>query len=192
MRGRFGYRSAEPCLRRDFDNRCAYCGVHEKAIGGPQAFCIDHFKPRGKGGSTNDYNNLYWVCVPCNLNKHDKWPTPEQRRQGYRFADPCREQDIGVHFEGSRDGLLQPLTPCGEYHVSMLRLNRLWLRELRRDRAHKQSHLNEALQLLHSLGLALETRPEETITGVERRMLSFLHQEIETLQSDLAAAISLA
>ena len=39
----------------------------------------------------------------------------------------------------------------------MLRLNRQWLCELRRERVHKQSHLNEALQLLHSLELAIET-----------------------------------
>ena len=191
MRGRFGYRSAEPYLRKDFGYRCAYCGVHEKTIGGAQAFCIDHFKPRSRGGHSNDYNNLYWVCIPCNLNKHDKWPTREQQRKGYRFADPCHEQDIGVHFVGSHDGRLQPLTPCGEYHVSMLRLNRQWLCELRRERVHKQSHLNEALQLLHSLELAIQARPEENISRVERRMLSFLQQEIEALQSDLASAISL-
>ena len=93
MRGRTGYRNAEPHLRRDFGFRCAYCSVHEQIKGGPKAFCIDHFKPRSKGGPVNDYTNLYWVCIPCNMIKHDKWPTDEQLRRGYRFADPCREQD---------------------------------------------------------------------------------------------------
>ena len=50
MRGRTGYRNAEPHLRRDFGFRCAYCGVYEQIKGGPQAFCIDHFKPQSKGG----------------------------------------------------------------------------------------------------------------------------------------------
>ena len=44
MQGRTGYRNAVPYLRRDFDFRCAYCGIHEQMKGGPQAFCIDHFK----------------------------------------------------------------------------------------------------------------------------------------------------
>jgi len=72
MTGRDGYRKAEPYIRRDFDYRCAYCLVHEQQLGGPKAFCIDHFKPRSKGGRVNDYTNLYWACVPCNLFKHDK------------------------------------------------------------------------------------------------------------------------
>ena len=90
--------------------------------GGPQAFCIDHSKPRSRGGPINDYINLYWVCIPCNMIKHDRWPTSEQLRQGYRFADPCREQDVGIHFVESDDGLLQPLTTCGEYHDKNIRL----------------------------------------------------------------------
>ena len=191
MRGRDGYRNAEPYLRSDFGYRCAYCGVHERAMGGAQAFCIDHFKPRSRGGASNDYTNLYWVCIPCNSNKHDRWPSREQRRKGYRFADPCREQDLGVHFVGSHDGLLRPLTPCGEYHVSVLRLNRLWLCELRRERLHKQSRLDEALQLCQSLELAIETQPSDAAAEMKHRMLAFLYQEIEALQNDLAVAISL-
>ena len=105
MRGRTGYRNAEPHLRRDFGFRCAYCRVHEQIKGGPQAFCIDHFKPRSRGGPVNDYTNLYWVCIPCNMIKHSKWPTNEQLRRGYRFADPCREQDAGIHFIESGKGL---------------------------------------------------------------------------------------
>ena len=79
--------------------------------------------------------------------KHDKWPTSEQLRQGYCFADSCREQDVGVRFVESDGGLLQPLTACGEYHVSTLRLNRAWLRQHRRDRIQKWTRLNEAYQL---------------------------------------------
>ena len=189
MRGRAGYRNAEPYLRRDFDYRCAYCCVHEQQMGGSQAFCIDHFKPRSRGGLVNDYTNLYWACIPCNMIKHDKWPTREQLRQGYRFADPCSEQDGGVHFVESDEGLLQPITPCGEYHVSMLRLNRPWLQKLRRERGHKQSRLNEAHQLRKELEQAVKARPADATTEIRHRLLSFLHQEIEALQSELAVTI---
>ncbi len=189
MRGRVGYRNAEPYLRRDFDFRCAYCGVHEKIKGGPRAFCIDHFKPRSRGGSVNNYNNLYWVCIPCNIIKHDKWPTREQLRRGYRFADPCREQDVGVHFVESEDGLLQPLTLCGEYHVSTLRLNRAWLQQHRQDRIQKWARLNEAYQLRDELERTIATRPLDDATRMMQRLLSFLSQEIEVLRSELTVAI---
>ena len=189
MRGRTGYRNAEPYLRRDFGYRCAYCGVHEEIKGGPQAFCIDHFKPRSRGGAVNDYANLYWVCVPCNMIKHDKWPTKEQLDQGYRFADPCFEQDGGIHFVESGDGLLQPLTRCGEYHISTLRLNRAWLQQHRRDRIHKWSRLNEADQLRRDLEHTIDVRPADEATQMMHSLLSFLSQEIEALRSELAIAI---
>ena len=189
MRGRVGYRNAESNLRRDFDFRCGYCGVHEQMMGGPQAFCIDHFKPRSKGGLVNDYSNLYWVCIPCNMIKHDKWPTDEQLRQGYRFADPCSEQDAGVHFVESDDGLLQPITPCGEYHVSTLRLNRSWLRQHRRERMQKWERLNEAYQLWLEFEHNVEALPTDEASQMMRRLLSFLFHEIEALRRELALAI---
>ena len=79
MTGRRGYLKAREYLRRDFENRCAYCMIHETQGGGAEAFWIDHFKPRSKGGYVNDYNNLYWACMP----------SPPERRKGYRFADLC-------------------------------------------------------------------------------------------------------
>ena len=189
MQGRVGYRNAEPYLRQDFNYRCAYCGVHEQLKGGPQAFCIDHFKPRSKGGAVNDYNNLYWVCIPCNMIKHDKWPTSEQRRRGYRFADPCREQDYGVHFVESDEGGLQPLTQCGEYHISMLRLNRAWLQQRRQERTHKWMRFREASQLQDELKRIVEACPLNAETQIIHRLLSFLSQEIAALQSELTVAI---
>ena len=137
----------------------------------------------------NDYTNLYWVCIPCNMIKHDKWPTSEQLNRGYRFADPCREQDAGIHFVESDDGLLQPLTPCGEYHISMLRLNRSWLQQHRHDRNQKWIRFNEAYQLQVELEGAVEVRPVDDATRMMQRLLSFLSQEIDALRSELAVAI---
>ena len=189
MRDRMGYRNAEPYLRRGFDFRCAYCAIHEQTKGGSQAFCIDHFKPRSRSGPVNDYTNLYWVCIPCNMIKHDKWPTSDQLRRGYRFADPCREQDAGVHFIELDNGLLQPLTPCGEYHISTLRLNRSWLQQHRRDRTQKWTRLNEAHQLQVELESVIEARPVDDATQIMSHLLSFLSLEIEVLRSELAVTI---
>jgi hypothetical protein len=121
--------------------------------------------------------------------KHDKWPTDEQLRRGYRFADPCREQDAGIHFIESGNGLLQPLTPCGEYHIATLRLNRAWLQQHRRDRIQKWTRLNEAYQLQIELQRAIEARPADDATRMMQRLLSFLSQEIEALRSELAVTI---
>ena len=121
--------------------------------------------------------------------KHNKWPTSEQLRRGYRFADPCREQDVGIHFIESDDGLLQPLTPCGEYHISTLRLNRSWLQQHRRDRTQKWTRFNEAHQLQIELERAIEARPADDATRMMQRLLSFLSQEIEALRSELAVTI---
>lgn len=121
--------------------------------------------------------------------KHDKWPTSEQQHQGYRFADPCREQDVGVHFAETDDGLLQPLTACGEYHVSTLRLNRAWLREHRRDRTQKWERLNEAYQLQIELQHSIEARPTDDATRIMQRLLSFLSEEIQALKNELTVAI---
>ena len=108
--------------------------------------------------------------------KHSKWQTREQLRRGYRFADPCREQDAGIHFIESADGLLQPLTPCGEYHIFTLRLNRSWLQQHRRDRTQKWTRFNEAHQLQIELERAIEARPADDATRMMQRLLSFLSQ----------------
>ncbi|MXY26781.1 HNH endonuclease [Candidatus Poribacteria bacterium] len=189
MQGRMGYRNAEPYLRQDFDYRCAYCGAHEQLKGGPHAFCVDHFKPRSKRGPVNDYSNLYWVCIPCNMIKHDKWPTSKQRRRGYRFADPCREMDYGVHFLESDEGFLKPITACGEYHISMLRLNRAWLQQHRQERTRKWTRFTEASQLYEELKRIIEARPTNAATQMMRRLLTFLSEEIKALRSELAVAI---
>ena len=199
MTGRDGYRKAEPYFRRDFDYRCAYCMVHEQQLGGTKAFCIDHFKPRSKGGHSNDYVNVYWSCIPCNLFKHNKWPTEEQSNKGHRFAEPCREQDYGVHFVESDDCELLPQTPCGEYHVLTLRLNRAWLRRLRFERNQKKERLNEALALLDEIERRVTAQAEDVLlsnraeseTELKLRLLSFLRNEIEALRRELSIAIPL-
>lgn len=188
MTGRDGYRKAEPHLRRDFDYRCAYCMVHEQQVGGTEAFCIDHFKPRSKGGEVNNYSNLYWACIPCNMFKHDKWPTAEQEKKGYRFADPCREKDYGVHFVESDSAELLPQTPCGEYHVLSLRLNRAWLCQLRVERKRKQERLSEAFALQEELEQEIISREDEE-AEVKLRLLSFLREEISALQRELTVSI---
>lgn len=182
MRGRDGYLKGREYLRRDFNYRCAYCMIHEQQIGGAEAFSIDHFQPRSKGGPVNDYANLYWVCSVCNRIKSESWPTPAERRQGMRFADPCREPDYGVHFSENGNGELVPQTRCGAYHVLTLRLNRSSRVAYRRERNRLAAQFAESVALLEQV-------EQEPTTNLNLRIIAHLQQEIEFLQSELAVAI---
>jgi hypothetical protein len=190
MTGRHGCLKTREHLRRDFQYRCAYCMIHEQQGNGPDAFWIDHLKPRSKGGCVNAYANLYWSRFPCNHFKGNHWPTAAQRRQGQRFADPCQEQDYGVHFVENESGELAPQTPCGAYHVTALRLNRPRLTHPRLLRNAKQQHLAEVLALQQELERAVAMR-----SGAEaedrQRLLTFMRREIESLQAKLSVAIPL-
>jgi hypothetical protein len=130
----------------------------------------------------------YWACVPCNLAKGNKWPTPTQRRKGYRLADSCREQDYGVHFVEDAVGKLVPQTPCGEYHIVALQLNRDRLQELRLLRNQKQTRLNDALVLQQELERSI-TPQSDAEAEAKRRLLAFVQREIEYLQAELAVSI---
>ncbi len=182
MRGRDGYLKAREHLRRDFSYHCAYCMIHEQQIGGVEAFSIDHFHPRSKGGRVNDYANLYWACAGCNCIKSESWPTPVARRRGARFADPCREQDYGVHFIENGQGELVPRTRCGDYHVLSLRLNRSSRIAYRRARNRLTLRLAEADTLVERL----EWQPA---TDLKRAIIAHIRQEIEWLRAELTIAI---
>jgi hypothetical protein len=182
MMGRDGYFKAREHLRRDFNYRCAYCIVHEQKVGGMETFTIDHFHPRSQGGRVNDYANLYWACVGCNRFKGESGTTTAERRQGVRFADPCREQDYGVHFVENEQSEMVPQTRCGEYHVLTLRLNRASPMVYRRACNRLIAQLAEAVALLERL----EQKPA---TDLNREIIAYIHAEIEFLQAELSVAI---
>lgn len=149
MQGRRGYEAAKDSLQLDFDHRCAYCMIAEaQHTDGADGFQIDHFMPVARGGAVNDYDNLYWSCSRCNSWKHDHWPTLVEWAAGYQYVDPCLERDYGVHFVEDADGVLQPQTRSGEYHVRRIRLNRDSLVELRRVRREQARKLDDARRLL--------------------------------------------
>jgi hypothetical protein len=173
MRGRDGYLKARELLRRDFDYRCAYCMIHEQQAGGPESFSIDHFRPRSKGGRVNDYANLYWTCIGCNRNKGHTWSTPSERRRGFRFADPCQEQDYGVHFVENDQGELVPQTLCGEYHLKLLRLNRPSRVARRRERNEFMAQFTEVASLIQRL-------EKETATPLITQVATFRKRPSET------------
>lgn len=61
-------------VRRAYQHRCGYCGVHENEAGCELE--IDHFRPVSKGGG-DESENLVYCCTACNRHKADFWPTAE-------------------------------------------------------------------------------------------------------------------
>jgi uncharacterized protein (TIGR02646 family) len=182
MTGSRGYLRAREHLRRDFENRCAYCMIHERQADHEEGFWIDHFQPKSKGGRANQYANLYWACIACNRTKGDSWPSADQRARGFRFADPCREQDYGLHFVEDDSGYLVAQTPCGEYHIWKLRLNRESRVKRRRERSERAAKLEEALVLVRSLG-------NRALEPLERQALDQIISLLRELEAELQFAI---
>jgi 5-methylcytosine-specific restriction endonuclease McrA len=53
--------------------KCFYCGI--KLVN--RAVTVDHFIPKSLGGSS-DLSNKVAACGPCNWNKSNRMPTPDE------------------------------------------------------------------------------------------------------------------
>jgi hypothetical protein len=81
-------------------------------------------------------------------------------------------------------GYLVPQTPCGEYHIWKLRLNRESRVKRRRERRERAAKLEEALVLAKSLGnLVLDSQ--------ERQAVDQLILLLQELEAELEFAIPL-
>lgn len=145
------YTKYKPYLRLDFRWRCGYCGMHEVNWGGATHFHIDHFDPKSLSPEhINSYPNLYYACDVCNRYKGARWPDSDQRGQGYRFFDPCADF-ASRHFRDDGTGHLYSLTPCGDYSIKVIRLDRQQLRNMRRERRELTQRYREGLRQLRAL-----------------------------------------
>ena len=129
------YRRALPELRRDFEDRCAYCMRHIAHMG-ETAMAIDHFDPRRKQDSRQAYKNLFLADGVCNTAKSDTWPSNSEQHKGMRFLNCCEEWDYGDHMVEDPDThLLIGITPAGRYQIAQIDLNAPHLVKERTDRA---------------------------------------------------------
>lgn len=127
------YRKALPELRRDFDDRCAYC---MRRIGTKSDMHIDHFDPRKKNDKIQVYANLFLSDEHCNCAKSNMWPTDEEIAQGYRFLNCCEEVDYGnVIFEDPKTHELVGTTSAAIYHIEAIDLNDPGLIAARKSRS---------------------------------------------------------
>ena len=137
-------------IRGLYDFRCGYCGVTEIEAGGQLE--VDHFCPRSQGGP-DTLDNLVYACRTCNAFKGAYWPLPGAGTD-VMLLHPRRD-DLAAHIGWPADGRLVGLTERGSLHIHRLRLNRVQLVELRRERAEAQ-RLREALE--HNTGAEAQLR----------------------------------
>jgi hypothetical protein len=105
-------------VRERFCARCAYCGVHEDAVGA--TLTVDHYRPRVHGG-TDEEDNLVYCCARCNEHKGAYWH--EHDPPHVRLLHPGQD-DLTQYLHESDDGRIIGLAPEGEFFVQRLRLNR--------------------------------------------------------------------
>ena len=107
---------------------------------------VDHYQPVSKGGD-NQNENLVYACVRCNLYKSDYWATEDDINAGHFVLHPQHDK-IEQHFqENELTGELEALTETGQFHITLLDLNRLQLI------AHRQRVWIQSLsdEIQHSL-----------------------------------------
>ena len=172
------YLRYRPLLRQDFQNRCAYCLLHEYYLGGESGCCIDHHRPvRGPSGRSDlvaTYSNLYWCCRECNENKGDTWPSNDDYNSGLRFLDPCQpEDDHNSHWRVREDGSLEAISRTGLYTIERLKL---WRPFLQHHRARMYRLLEEARSLERLLGTK---RMTDSQRNTVRRRLSEIRDWLE-------------
>lgn len=145
------YQSYRPYLRQDFLKRCCYCGFRE--IEGVEGFFhVEHFRPKKSFDHLAcAYSNLYYSCAICNWTKSDTWPSDAEILRGERFWDPCQDRSID-HFRcDSSSGEISHLSPCGQYTIDEIDLDRPLLRQMRIKRIHRQKRFREALIVLRNI-----------------------------------------
>jgi len=117
-------------LRREAEDRCGYCQTQQALAYGPLE--VDHIIPTAAGG-TDDRENLWLACRPCNLYKGKQvYGRDPQSGRRVRLFNP-RRQAWRRHFRWSEDGThIIGRTACGRATVIALNLNSPFAVETRR------------------------------------------------------------
>jgi hypothetical protein len=138
---------------------------------------VEHFRPKQKFPALEtDYANLNYACNRCNDFKGRTWPSDDEIRQGFGFADPCITDLYVEHATEQLDGTLKPRTNVGDYTISHIRLNRRWLCTWRMRRRELAAEVLQTRSAIRSLAQTAATLPEgPTKTAVLAQALSIRH-----------------
>jgi len=124
----FGYQDprVKAFLRKEGRLRCVYCAVHENALGGFQAFHVEHYRPKSRFKDLeHKLSNLFYACPICNRFKSNDWPDePHEEYSNCSYPDPSKV-DYTVLFElNQEDGFIEGLYPASKYIIERLYFNR--------------------------------------------------------------------
>lgn len=147
-------RELKEALFYESHGKCVYC---EQQLRSPTLMQVDHFRPIqniiSNHGHRSDqhyfwlaynWDNLFAACPRCNMSKGAKFPIAGSPAPEHTWDDldtierplllnPAR-CDPEVHLQFHPNGLVQHKTIEGEYTISILKLNRSELTELRANR----------------------------------------------------------
>ncbi len=119
---RFVFERAEGC--------CEYCC--SQSLFAIQPFCIEHIRPRSRGGETK-LDNLALSCQGCNNHKYTKMDATDPLTGRIAPLFHPRQDKWIDHFAWNEDcSLIIGQTRSGRATVEALRLNRIGLVNLRK------------------------------------------------------------
>jgi uncharacterized protein (TIGR02646 family) len=191
--GSDGYRKYRPCLRLDFEFRCAYCLSHEAEVAPGASFGgfeIDHFKPahrREFRSLRNRYSNLFWTCHACNRAKKGTWPSDAEQQAGYRFLDPCADA-LGKHLSLNGDAVVRREASdlAATYTIEQINLNSA-LQRSRRSR--RRTVLTRVATLQANAEMFRHEIGQLDLNESERAGLAARIEELELQSRQLLAAL---
>jgi hypothetical protein len=161
---------AHQAIRQRYQFRCGYCGVSEAETGGE--LTVDHYVPVVAGGDDTP-DNLVYACFRCNTFKGDSLPHLGDPRQT-RILHPLNDNLTRHLREDVATGLLEALTPEGESHIAILRLNRAALtqhrlaRQLETLRQRQREILETENAHLREMVARLTELLEQALRGTDR------------------------
>lgn len=168
---------ALPALRRDFKDRCAYSMQHMDLGGGLKTMEVDHHDASLPARSRNRYENLFLSSRHCNNSKRAR-PTRQEKREGKRFLNPCKELDYGHQiFEDPRDCHVWGDTIKARYHIIYCDLNAPHLLRERRRRA--------------AIKKELRSRPARIVASLDdyAQAAALLRQELDLMIPDIVRRV---
>ena len=182
------YSEYRPYLRRDFIYSCAYCSICEFESQGV-GFDVEHYEPQSAHPElSNTYSNLMYSCRACNIRKGDRCPPQSARDAGLRFFKADLDEFVD-HFElqGRR---LRGLSPCGEFTIDAISLNRTALIRVRELRERAGQALDRVARGIGALRyVKIDSLPKDVRLRAKQAIESALEKErhlAETIDTILA------
>jgi hypothetical protein len=124
----YGYRDrrVKEFLRKEGGFRCVYCAVHENALGGVQAFHVEHYRPKSRFSSLeHSLANLFYACPVCNRFKSNDWPAEPLATFGNcSYPDPSQVDYSCLFQVDCKSGSVTGTHVASKYVVERLYFNR--------------------------------------------------------------------